>query len=97
MEEFNIAGIGARLGLKGKLGAMPTRSRRCNGELSYYIATGFFLGRRRYTMNLSQKNCLFYNHQLTCERWGGDLLYGQLYQWLIVISTVFSGGDFLFT
>ena len=30
-------------------------------------------GRRRlHPMNLSQKNCLFDNHRLTCERWGGD-------------------------
>jgi hypothetical protein len=48
-------------------------------------ATGMkILGRFGEVMILSQENCLYNNHRLTCERWGGDYL-GSLFRKLITV------------
>lgn len=63
-------GIGA-YGLNREVGAKPTRSRRCMGSILQDVTEVNTLGRRRNTMNLSQKNCLSNNHRFTHDGWGG--------------------------
>ncbi len=75
-QEFNIDGIGALWGLIGKSGSIPARSRHCNEEQTQLILchwNNYVLGRYGKAMIQSQENCLYSNHRLTCERWGGDL------------------------
>jgi hypothetical protein len=72
--KFHMDGIGALRGLIGKSGSIPARSRHCIEEQSHFYATGMkILGRYGLAMIQSQENCLYSNHRLTCERWGGDL------------------------
>jgi len=71
--QLNILEIGACEGLIGKIGEIPTRSRHCNEEQTHMYATEMqILGRFGRVMIQSQENCLFNNHHLTHERWGGD-------------------------
>lgn len=76
-----MAGIGAHMGLIGKSGERPVRSRHCNEEQLQDMPLGFVLGRFGEAMNQSQENCLYNNHRstvltlvqyITYERWGGD-------------------------
>ena len=76
-EKYIKKRTGACKGLIGKIGEKPTRSRHCNGERPQEMPLEHLvLGRFERAMNQSQENCLFDNHRLTCERWGGDFAYG---------------------
>ncbi len=59
-----MEGIGALLGLIGKSGYNPARSRHCNEEQTHGYATEMkILGRYGKAMILSQENCLYSNHR----------------------------------
>ncbi len=78
--KINNVGVGALRGLIGKTGVMPARSRHCNGERTQVYATGTkVLGRFGRVMIQSQENCLFKNHRVTHERWGGDYVQSVLF------------------
>ena len=87
-----MAGIGAQMGLIGKSGERPVRSRHCNEEQLQDMPLGFILGRFGAAMNQSQENCLYNNHRstvptlvqcVTCERWGGDYVGILFYRLLL--------------
>ena len=64
-------GIGARLGLIGKSGVIPARSRHCNEEQPQEDATETkVLGRFGQAMTLSQENCLYDNHRYNLREMG---------------------------
>ena len=61
-----------------KAGERPARSRHCKMERLRVYATGHVPGRFGDARKSSQENCLFSDHHLTCEGWGGDRKTGRV-------------------
>ena len=81
------------MGLIGKL-EKPTRSRRCKGSVLQNVTEANALGRRRNTMNLSQKTYLFADRRVPAK--DGEEIANLVYAYMLVCFHALSVAKGLF-